>query len=66
MEWMIYLLGGIALGAGVLAVYERRKNLRLTQDAVPQDMPQDRERTAYTESQRIAAQSNPTQMPGNF
>ena len=48
----MYLIGGIALGAAILAIYEKRKGRKMRYDATPHDA-QLSERGAYTQSDRI-------------
>lgn len=33
MEWMVYLLGALGFGAVVLAIYERKNNIKIREDA---------------------------------
>ena len=48
----MYLIGGIALGAVILAIYEKRKGRKMRYDAPPHDAQQS-ERGAYTQADRI-------------
>ena len=66
---MMYILGAMIAGAGVLALYERRKGKRLVHDdAAP--APHDRERAAHTDAERIRAEGvalhNPSGGHGMF
>jgi hypothetical protein len=62
MEWFLYLIGSIALGAVVLAIYEKRKGLKMRYDAPPHDA-QVSERGAYTQAERIRTEG--VFLPGN-
>ena len=53
MNWMFYILGAATIGAIGLAVYERKKNLRLKMD--PPAEPHDRNRAALTQAEGIRA-----------
>ena len=48
----MYLIGGIALGAVILAIYEKRKGRKMRYDVPPHDA-QLSERGAYTQADRI-------------
>ena len=58
----MYILGAMVLGAVVLAIYERRKGLRMVQDDAP-DMPHDRNMAAFTQGEKIRAEAHAKQMP---
>ena len=48
----MYLIGGVALGAVVLAIYEKRKGRKLRYDAAPHDEKLS-QRGAYTQAERV-------------
>ena len=65
---MMYGLGALLLGGAALAIYERRKGLRLREDPGP-DATRDPARAAYTEAERIRAETqtnNPPHGGGTF
>lgn len=53
---MIYILGGLVVGAAGLAIYERKKNRKLVFDDA-NDTSHDPERAAYTKAEAIRAEA---------
>ncbi len=58
----MYMLCAIAIGAVILAVYEKRKGIRLMDDGLS-EVPHDRELSAYTKTERMRAEAHAKQMP---
>jgi hypothetical protein len=55
MNWLFYILGAAVVGAVALAIYERKKNLRLRMD--PHAESHDSKRAALTQAESIRAES---------
>ena len=64
MEWFVYLIGGIALGAAILAIYERRKGRKMRHDAPPHDARLT-DRGAHTKADQIRAEGAALQNPSS-
>lgn len=62
MSWMMYILGAMGVGAAILAVYERKKGIRMVQEPT-EDLPHDRDIAAHTKAELIRAEAHAKQMP---
>ncbi|NNK16051.1 MAG: hypothetical protein HKP51_04000 [Sulfitobacter sp.] len=62
MTWIMYALGALALGAAVLALYEWRKGRSIGMDDSP-DPTRDPVRAAYTDAEKLRAESSIAQPP---
>ncbi len=67
MEWMTYLIGGIAVSAAALALYERRKNKRLLHDDLSDPSYKhpgvNRDHAAHANAEQIRAEGQVSQQP---
>lgn len=68
MKWMIYVIGGLAVGACVMALYEWRKSKSAVSDE-PYDPALGNhhgtsERAAYTRAEQIRAEGQMLNPPG--
>ncbi|MDF3413316.1 MULTISPECIES: hypothetical protein [unclassified Sulfitobacter] len=52
MEWLMYLIGAIAIGGVALAIYERCKHLAIVKDD-PKAPPQHSDRQAHNRAEAI-------------
>jgi hypothetical protein len=62
MMWFMYALGALALSAAVLALYEWRKGRSIVTNDSP-DPTRDRVRAAYTDAEKLRAESSIAQPP---